>query len=149
MYAIRSYYEIISTSSEIANAYGSGRGSLRVRARYEFEEMARGAWQLVVKELPPGVSSAKVLSEIGALMNPQPKPGKKAIEQSRITSYNVCYTKLLRLPKKHVNVFPRLDCGLQQDNSPTVAVWILFMFRVVTKNRDDRGNWSEERNNFV
>ncbi len=74
--------QIISTSSEIANAYGSGRGSLRVRARYEFEEMARGAWQLVVKELPPGVSSAKVLSEIGALMNPQPKPGKKAIEQS-------------------------------------------------------------------
>ncbi len=74
--------QIISTSAEIANAYATGRGSLRVRARYEFEEMARGAWQLVVKELPPGVSSAKVLSEIGALMNPQPKPGKKAIEQS-------------------------------------------------------------------
>jgi topoisomerase-4 subunit A len=74
--------QIISTSAEIASAYASGRGSLRVRARYEFEEMARGAWQLVVKELPPGVSSAKVLSEIGALMNPQPKPGKKAIEQS-------------------------------------------------------------------
>ncbi len=74
--------QIISTDAEIASAYASGRGSLRVRARYEFEEMARGAWQLVVKELPPGVSSAKVLSEIGALMNPQPKPGKKAIEQS-------------------------------------------------------------------
>jgi topoisomerase-4 subunit A len=53
-----------------------------VRARYEIEEMARGAWQLVFKELPPGVSSAKVLSEIGVLLNPQPKPGKKAIEQS-------------------------------------------------------------------
>jgi topoisomerase-4 subunit A len=53
-----------------------------VRARYEFEEMARGAWQLVFTELPPGVSSAKVLSEIGALLNPQPRPGKKAIEQS-------------------------------------------------------------------
>ena len=74
--------QIISTPAEIASAYTSGRGSLRVRARYDFEEMARGAWQLVVKELPPGVSSAKVLSEIGALMNPQPKPGKKAIEQS-------------------------------------------------------------------
>ncbi len=74
--------QIISSETEIASAYASGRGSLRVRARYEFEEMARGAWQLVVKELPPGVSSAKVLSEIGALMNPQPKPGKKAIEQS-------------------------------------------------------------------
>jgi len=74
--------QIISTEAEIASAYASGRGSLRVRARYEFEEMARGAWQLVIKELPPGVSSAKVLSEIGALMNPQPKPGKKSIEQS-------------------------------------------------------------------
>jgi len=74
--------QIISTPAEIANAYATGRGSLRVRARYDFEEMARGAWQLVVRELPPGVSSAKVLSEIGALMNPQPKPGKKAIEQS-------------------------------------------------------------------
>ncbi|MCU0811702.1 MAG: DNA topoisomerase IV subunit A, partial [Thiobacillaceae bacterium] len=60
----------------------SGRGSLRVRARYEIEEMARGAWQVVFKELPPGVSSARVLAEIGVLLNPQPKPGKKAIEQS-------------------------------------------------------------------
>jgi len=74
--------QIISSPAEIAAAYGTGRGSLRVRARYEFEEMARGAWQLVIKELPPGVSSAKVLSEIGAVMNPQPKPGKKSIEQS-------------------------------------------------------------------
>ncbi|MDR3221984.1 MAG: DNA topoisomerase IV subunit A, partial [Candidatus Accumulibacter sp.] len=73
--------QIISSASEIAAAYASGRGSLRVRARYEFEDLARGAWQLVVKELPPGVSSARVLSEIGALTNPQPKPGKKAIEQ--------------------------------------------------------------------
>ncbi len=74
--------QIISTAAEIASAYSTGRGSLRVRARYVFEELARGAWQLVIKELPPGVSSARVLSEIGALMNPQPKPGKKTIEQS-------------------------------------------------------------------
>ncbi len=74
--------QIISSASDIAAAYSSGRGSLRVRARYEIEEMARGAWQVVFKELPPGVSSAKVLSEVGALLNPQPKPGKKVIEQA-------------------------------------------------------------------
>ena len=74
--------QIISSASDIAAAYGSGRGSLRVRARYEIEEMARGAWQVVFKELPPGVSSARVLSEVGALLNPQPKPGKKVIEQA-------------------------------------------------------------------
>ncbi len=74
--------QIISSPAEIAAAYRGGRGSLRVRARYEIEEMARGAWQVVFSELPPGVSSARVLSEIGALLNPQPRPGKKAIEQS-------------------------------------------------------------------
>jgi topoisomerase-4 subunit A len=73
--------QIISSPADIAAAYTSGRGSLRVRARYEIEEMARGAWQLVFTALPPGVSSAKVLSEIGVLLNPQPKPGKKAVEQ--------------------------------------------------------------------
>jgi topoisomerase-4 subunit A len=46
------------------------------------EELARGAWQVVFTELPPGVSSAKVLSEIGALLNPQPKAGKKSVEQA-------------------------------------------------------------------
>ncbi|HRD87243.1 MAG TPA: DNA topoisomerase IV subunit A [Accumulibacter sp.] len=74
--------QIISSPADIAAAYGTGRGTLRVRARYEFEEMARGAWQLVFRELPPGVSSAKVLAEIGALLNPQVKPGKKTIDQS-------------------------------------------------------------------
>ncbi|MDR2506806.1 MAG: DNA topoisomerase IV subunit A [Candidatus Accumulibacter sp.] len=74
--------QIISTAAEIASAYGTGRGGLRVRARYAFEEMARGAWQLAVTELPPGVSAARVLSEIGAILNPQPRSGKKTIEQS-------------------------------------------------------------------
>jgi topoisomerase-4 subunit A len=46
--------QIISSASDIAAAYGSGRGSLRVRARYEIEEMARGAWQVVFKELAAG-----------------------------------------------------------------------------------------------
>ena len=38
---------------DIRDIYASGRGSLKVRARYEFEELARGQWQLVVHELPP------------------------------------------------------------------------------------------------
>ncbi|HMW16856.1 MAG TPA: DNA topoisomerase IV subunit A [Accumulibacter sp.] len=74
--------QIISPASDIAAAYASGRGSLRVRARYQIEELARGAWQVVCTELPPGVSSAKVLAEIGNLLNPQPKAGKKTVEQS-------------------------------------------------------------------
>ena len=56
--------QIISTAADIADAYRSGRGSLKVRARWKIEDLARGQWQLVVTELPPGVSSQKVLEEI-------------------------------------------------------------------------------------
>ncbi len=70
--------QIISTPSQIREAYLSGRGSIRVRARWEVEKLARGAWRLSIHELPPGVSTAQVLSEIEALSNPQPKgEGKK------------------------------------------------------------------------
>ena len=49
--------QIISSSHDIAEAYRSGRGSLKVRARWKIEELARGQWQLIVTELPPGVST--------------------------------------------------------------------------------------------
>lgn len=89
--------QIISTTAEIANAYTTGRGSLRVRARYIFEEMARGAWQLVVKELPPGISVAKIRAEINVLTNPQPRPGKKTIEQSAAHLKNLFTSQLDRV----------------------------------------------------
>src|SRR3954470_7000093 len=71
--------QLISTASDIADAYRSGRGSLKVRARWKIEDLARGQWQLVVTELPPGVSSQKVLEEIEELTNPKVKAGKKAL----------------------------------------------------------------------
>ena len=71
--------QIISSSSDIADAYRTGRGSLKVRARWKIEELARGQWQLVVTELPIGVSTQKVLEEIEEITNPKVKTGKKAL----------------------------------------------------------------------
>ena len=76
--------QIISAASDIADAYRSGRGSLKVRARWKIEELARGQWQLVVTELPPGVSTQKVLEEIEELTNPKIKTGKKALSQDQV-----------------------------------------------------------------
>ena len=77
--------QIITPRDELIAAYESGRGSVRVRARWSIERLARGQWQVVVTELPPGTSTKKVLEEIEALTNPQPKPGKKSLtpEQQR------------------------------------------------------------------
>lgn len=76
--------QIISSAADIAEAYRTGRGSLKVRARWKIEELARGQWQLVVTELPPGVSTQRVLEEIEELTNPKVKAGKKALSADQV-----------------------------------------------------------------
>ena len=71
--------QLISAAADIREIYASGRGSLKARARLRFEELARGQWQLVVDELPPGTSAQKVLEEIEELTNPKVKAGKKSL----------------------------------------------------------------------
>jgi topoisomerase-4 subunit A len=75
--------QLISTPQDIRDAYASGRGGLRMRARWRIEELARGQWRVIVYELPHGVSTAQVLSEIEAVTNPQPRAGKKDVSQEQ------------------------------------------------------------------
>jgi topoisomerase-4 subunit A len=76
--------QVISSGDDIRAAYRTGRGSLKVRARWTIEDLARGQWQLVVHELPPGTSSQKVLEEIEELTNPKIRAGKKALTQEQV-----------------------------------------------------------------
>ncbi len=71
--------QIITPAAAIAEIYDTGRGSLKVRARWKIEELARGQWQVVVTELPHGTSSQKVLEEIEDITNPKIKLGKKSL----------------------------------------------------------------------
>src|SRR5690606_5613816 len=71
--------QIITPQKDIMQIFRTGRGSLKVRARWSFEELARGQWQLVVHELAPGTSGQRVLEEIEALTNPAVKTGKKSL----------------------------------------------------------------------
>ncbi len=76
--------QIISAEAEIREAYRTGRGSLKVRARWTIEDLARGQWQLVVQQLPPGTSAQKVLEEIEELTNPKVRAGKKALSSEQV-----------------------------------------------------------------
>lgn len=71
--------QLISSPQEIRAAYTSGRGSLRMRARWSREELARGQYQIVIHELPYQVSVKRVLEQIEALASPQVPSGKKTI----------------------------------------------------------------------
>lgn len=75
--------QIISKKEDIQTIYTQGKGSIRVRARYEIEKMARGHWRAIVTELPPGTSAQKILAEIEEQTNPKPKTGKKNLSQEQ------------------------------------------------------------------
>jgi len=88
--------QIISTPGQIREAYLSGRGSIRVRARWEVEKLARGEWRIAVQQLPPGVSTAQILSEIETLSNPQAKGEgkKKALTPEQQTTKNAMLSQM-------------------------------------------------------
>src|SRR5213078_1276340 len=70
--------QIISSREEIKRAYETGRGSVRVRAKWSVDKLARGQYRVAVTELPPNTSAAKVLAEIDELVNPKTRAGKKS-----------------------------------------------------------------------
>ncbi|MEP7262043.1 MAG: DNA topoisomerase IV subunit A [Usitatibacter sp.] len=80
--------QVISSREEIKKAYEIGRGSVRVRARWKVENLARGQYRVAVYELPPNTSAQRVLLEIDELSNPKPKAGKKSLtpEQANLKS---------------------------------------------------------------
>ena len=77
---------IITPAKDIAQIYETGKGSIRVRARYDVEKLARGQWRVVVSELPPNTSAAKILAEIEEQTNPKPKAGKKQLNQDQLNT---------------------------------------------------------------
>lgn len=76
--------QIISSPMDIRECYRTGRGSLKMRARWQVEELARGQWRVAVYELPHGVSSKKIMEEIEELTNPKFRLNKKALTVEQV-----------------------------------------------------------------
>ena len=65
---------IIDGNAAILEAYRTGRGGFRVRARWEREELERGAWQVVVTEIPYQVQKSRLIEKIAELVNERKLP---------------------------------------------------------------------------
>jgi topoisomerase-4 subunit A len=59
---------IVDAPETIAAAYATGRGAFRVRARWQLEKGAQGAWTAVVSEIPYQVPKGKLIEQIAALI---------------------------------------------------------------------------------
>ncbi|WP_106161616.1 DNA topoisomerase IV subunit A [Hasllibacter halocynthiae] len=58
----------------IAQAYRTGRGGFRLRARWQVEDLGRGQWQVVVTEIPYGVPKAKLIEKLAELIGAKKVP---------------------------------------------------------------------------
>ena len=59
---------LVESASSIANSYETGRGSFRVRAKWQVEETGRGVYLIVVTEIPYGVQKSRLVEKIAELL---------------------------------------------------------------------------------
>jgi topoisomerase-4 subunit A len=65
---------IIDSKESIAEAYATGRGGFRTRAKWHREEGARGTWVIVVTEIPWLVQKSRLIEKIAELLNEKKLP---------------------------------------------------------------------------
>ncbi len=65
---------IIDSRESIIEAYRTGKGGFRVRARWSVEDLGRGAWQIVVTEIPYMVQKSKLIERVAELLTDKKLP---------------------------------------------------------------------------
>src|SRR5512143_515489 len=65
---------IVDTSETIGEAYNTGRGSFRVRARWKQEDTGRGTYVIVVSEIPWLVQKSRLVEKLAELINDKKLP---------------------------------------------------------------------------
>ena len=64
----------VENRQNILEAYQTGRGSVRTRARYEVEDLGRGQWRIVVREIPYQVQKSRLIEDLAGLIEAKKAP---------------------------------------------------------------------------
>lgn len=65
---------ITDTKENLLSIYETGRGSIKLRARYEVENLSHGMYQIIITEIPYQVQKGKLLEQIANLMRDKKLP---------------------------------------------------------------------------
>ena len=65
---------LVEPREGILAAYSAGRGSMRLRARWQVEDLGRGQWQIVVTEIPYQVPKSKLIERLAELIEAKRVP---------------------------------------------------------------------------
>ena len=64
----------VEGAASIREAYATGRGGVRVRARWETEDLGRGVWRVVITEIPYQVQKSKLIEQLADLIENKKAP---------------------------------------------------------------------------
>ena len=108
---------IVEPQESILEAYGSGRGGFRLRARWHVEEQGRGTWVAVVTEIPYGVQKGKLIEELAGLI-----AGKKLAALEDVRDESDAEIRIVLEPKSRSVAPEALMDGLFRLSSLEVRV---------------------------
>jgi topoisomerase-4 subunit A len=143
---------VADSPAAIAEAYTTGRGAFRVRARWSIEDQGRGTWVAVITEIPYQVQKSKLIEQIASLISEKKLPiladvrdeSDEAIRiviepRSRSVEPQVLLDSLFRLTELEVRVSLNLNV-LDANRTPRVmslkdalAAWLDHQFIVLLR----------------
>ncbi|MBB3474548.1 DNA topoisomerase IV subunit A [Sphingomonas sp. BK345] len=148
---------LVDAPAIIAEAYATGRGAFRVRARWAVEREKGGGWTIVVSEIPYGVQKGKLIEQIAALINDRKLPILADVRdesdaeirlvlepRSRTVDPQVLMDGLFRLSDLETRIPLNLNV-LDKDRTPRVmslrealAAWVEHQFVVLRRRTEHR-----------
>ena len=102
---------IVDDRETIAQAYRTGRGAFRLRAKWEVEEIGRGQWQIVVTEIPYQVQKSKLIEKIAEVIQTKKVPILADVRDESADDIRVV------LEPRSKNVDPEVLMGMMFRNS--------------------------------
>jgi len=148
---------VVDPPAAITEAYVTGRGAFRVRARWTVEREKGGGWQVVVSEIPYGVQKGKLIEQIASLINDKKLPILADVRdesdaevrlvlepRSRTVDAQVLMDGLFRLSDLETRIPLNLNV-LDKERTPRVmslrealAAWVEHQFVVLTRRTEHR-----------
>ncbi len=159
---------IVDTPAMIAQAYATGRGGFRVRARWTVEEQGRGTWIAVVTEIPYGVQKGKLIEALAALVNDRKLPILADVRdesdaqirliiepRSRAVDPHVLMESLFRMSELEVRVPLNMNV-LGADRTPRVMslkavleAWLIHQIDVLVRRAQHRVGKIDDRTELL
>jgi topoisomerase-4 subunit A len=159
---------LVDSRQTIADAYATGRGSFRLRARIEVEREKGGGWHLLVSEIPYGVPKAKLIEQIAQLIADKKLPILADVKdesdeqvrlilepRARTVDPDLLLESLYRLTDLEIR-FPLNLNVLDQSRTPGVmslkqalAAWLSFQIDVLVRRSQVRIGKIDDRTELL